>query len=374
MAIPSQLQVDCCSCLMRICRSARLKMQAVNGVGGGFMKYSRVAVLTLIASVFGSVYAADADSYKPPRLANGKPDLQGVWTNVSLTTLLRSPQFKANVVSVEEAERISQQRAASMAKSLEPTDPNAPAPPVGGNVGGYNSFFGDSGDGLAKVKGEYRTTWLTNSDNGQLPYSDQGRRMFDSQLAFTRNNFDGPEARPMAERCVVGFGSTGGPPMINVLYNNNYQIVQSNDTVVILVEMNHDARIVRINGKHRPSAVKTWMGDSVGRWEGDTLVVETINFHPGESLRTNFNQSFYVSANAKVIERFTRTSPTQILYEFAVEDPDIYSKTWHAAMVMNAAEGQIYEYACHEGNYALPGILAGAREEERAAAPGNKAR
>jgi hypothetical protein len=334
------------------------------------MKYPRVAVLVLIASAFTGAHAADGNAYKPPRLANGKPDLQGVWTNVSLTTLLRSPQFKTNVVSAEEAKRIAEQRAVSMAKSLEPTDPNAPAPPKGGNVGGYNSFFGDSGDGLAKVKGEYRTTWLTNSDDGQLPYSEQGRRVFDTQLAFTRNNFDGPEARPMAERCIVGFGSTGGPPMINVLYNNNYQIVQSADAVVILVEMNHDARIVRINGKHRPSAVKTWMGDSVGRWEGDTLVVETINFHPGESLRTNFNQSFYLSVNAKVVERFTRTSPTEILYEFSVEDPDTYAKAWHAAMVMNSAEGQIYEYACHEGNYALPGILAGEREAERAADTG----
>jgi hypothetical protein len=333
------------------------------------MKPLPVAVIALATLGASGAQAAEnnANVYKPPRTVDGKPDLQGVWTNVSMTTLLRSPQFTTNVVSAAEAKNIQQRRAAAMAKSLEPTDPNAPAPPKGADVGGYNSFFGDSGEQLAKVKGEYRTTWLTNSDNGQLPYSAQGRRVFDTQLAFTRNNFDGPEARPMAERCVVGFGSTGGPPMINVLYNNNYQIVQSKDTVVILVEMNHDARIVRINGKHRPSEVKTWMGDSIGRWEGDTLVVETINFHPGESLRTNFSQSFYLSANGKVTERFTRTSPTEILYEFTVDDPEIYAKPWNAAMVMSSAEGNIYEYACHEGNYALPGILAGAREAEREA-------
>lgn len=330
------------------------------------MKFLRL--LVLIALGVGNANAAETTSatYKPPRTADGKPDLQGVWTNVSLTTLLRSPQFKTNTVSAEEATTIANRRAVSMAKSLEPTDPNAPAPPKGGDVGGYNSFYGDSGERLAKVKGEYRTTWLVNSDNGQLPYSEQGRRTFDSQLAFTRNNFDGPEARPMAERCVVGFGSTGGPPMINVLYNNHYQIVQTPGAVAILVEMNHDARIVRMNDKHRHSSVKTWMGDSVGRWEGDTLVVETINFHPGESLRTNFSQSFYLSINAKVVERFTRTSRTEILYEFIVDDPAIYSKPWRAEMVMNAAEGNIFEYACHEGNYALPGILAGAREEEKA--------
>jgi hypothetical protein len=338
-------------------------LQAI--IQGVVMKQLPVLLSMLAAFSVSLTHAAETSSYKPPRTVDGKPDLQGVWTNVSLTTLLRSPQFKTDVIPPEVAARIEQQRAQSMAKSLEPTDPNAPAPPKGGNVGGYNSFFGDSGETLAKVKGQYRTTWLLNSENGQLPYSPQGRKLFDSQLAFTRNNFDGPEARPMAERCVVGFGSTGGPPMINVLYNNNYQIVQSKDTVVILVEMNHDARIVRVNGKHRPSSVKTWMGDSVGRWEGDTLVVETINFHPGESLRTNFNQSFYISPKGKVIERFTRTAPTEILYEFSVEDPDIYSRTWRAEMVMNKADGLIYEYACHEGNYALPGILAGAREAEK---------
>jgi len=329
------------------------------------MKYLRIALLASTAFGINGVFGAEPVAYKAPRTNDGKPDLQGVWTNVSMTTLLRSPQFKTNVVSADEAERIAQRRAATMAKSLEPTDPNAPAPPKGADVGGYNSFFGDSGERLAKVKGQHRTTWLVDTDNGQLPYSEQGRRTFDTQLAFVRNNFDGPESRPMAERCIVGFGSTGGPPMINVLYNNNYQIVQSKDVVVILVEMNHDARIVRINGKHRPSVVKTWMGDSVGRWEGDTLVVETINFHPGESLRTNFSQSFYISSKARVVERFTRTSPTEVLYEFAVDDPETYVKPWRAEMVMNAAAGHIYEYACHEGNYALPGILAGARGAEK---------
>jgi hypothetical protein len=303
-------------------------------------------------------------SYKPPRTSEGRPDLQGVWTNVSLTTLLRSPQFKTNVVAAEEAQRIARRRAAAMAKSLEPTDPNAPAPPKGGNVGGYNSFYADAGDRLARVKGEYRTTWLIDSENGQLPYSEQGRRTFDTKLAFTRNNFDGPEARPMAERCVVGFGSTAGPPMINVLYNNHYQIVQTRDAVLIHVEMNHDARIVRLNAKHRPPSIRPWMGDSIGRWEGDTLVVETTHFNPGEELRTNFDQSFYVSKEAKVIERFTRISPTEISYEFSVHDPATYSKVWRAEMVLNAAQGDLFEYACHEGNYALPGILAGARKAE----------
>ena len=332
-------------------------------IKGAVMKI-RICVLTLVT--LGGL-AAHAAEYKAPRLADGSPDLQGVWTNASLTTLLRSSQFKSNVVSAEEARRIENQRAAYSARSLAPTDPNAPAPPVGGNVGGYNSFFTDAGERLAQVKGQYRTTWLVDQENGQLPYSAAGRRMFETKLAFTRNNMDGPEARPMAERCIVGFGSTGGPPMINVLYNNHYQIVQSRDTVVILVEMNHDARIIRLNAKHPPDRVRPWLGDSVGHWEGDTLVVETTNFNPGESLRTNFEQSFYISPNAKVIERFTRIAARTLQYEFTVDDPETYTQPWRGDMVMQVADGNIYEYACHEGNYALPGILAGAREEERAA-------
>ncbi len=325
---------------------------------------NRLVIAISSVLIAASVAPAAADSsYKPPRTSDGKPDLQGVWTNVSLTTLLRTRQFQTNVVSAEEAERIAQQRAAMMQRSLAPTDPNAPAPPKGGNVGGYNSFFTDAGERLAKVRGQYRTTWLLE-ENGQLPYSEEGRRTFQSKLAFTRNNFDGPEVRPMAERCIVGFGSTAGPPMINVLYNNNYQIVQTPDHVVIHVEMNHDARVIRLNGKHVHPNIRPWMGDSIGWWEGDTLVAETTNFNPGEELRTNFDQSFYISKDAKVIERFTRISPTEIEYEFEVDDPKTFTKVWRGVMVFNAAQGKIYEYACHEGNYALPGILAGARKAE----------
>ena len=309
-----------------------------------------------------------AEDYKAPRTSDGAPDLQGVWTNVSLTTLLRSPQFQTNVVTAQAAEAVATQRAAAMEKSLAPTDPNAPAPPVGGNVGGYNSFYGDAGERLARVKGEYRTTWLVEPNNGRLPYSPKGQQIFAAAQALNRDNFDGPEVRPMAERCIIGFGSTGGPPMINVLYNNNYQIVQTPKAVMILVEMNHDARIIRLGGKHLPPQVRPWLGDSIGHWEGDTLVVETTNFNPGESLRLNFNQSFYISPNGKVIERFTRVGKNEMLYEFAVEDPEIYTQTWRAEMTFNSAPGKVYEYACHEGNYALPGILAGARKEEQEAA------
>jgi hypothetical protein len=329
------------------------------------MKHSHYSALVLLCAAATQSFAADNPaSYKPPRTMDGKPDLQGVWTNVSLTSLQRSPQYKTNTVSEEDARRIEQRVAAASEKSLRPSDVNAPDPPAGSGVGGYNSFYGDAGVRLSKVKGQYRTTWLTNSEDGQLPYSATGKREFDKELEFVRNNYDGPEGRPMAERCIVGFGSTGGPPMINVMYNNNYQIVQTADHVVILVEMNHDARIIRLNGKHNDKRIHPYLGDSVGHWEGDTLVVETTHFNPGDRLRTYFAQSFLISEDATVTERFTRVSPTEILYAFSVNDPKTYSKVWTAEMAMTASSGNVYEYACHEGNYALPGILAGARKEE----------
>jgi hypothetical protein len=153
--------------------------------------------------------------------------------------------------------------------------------------------------------------------------------------------------------------------MINVLYNNHYQIVQTPEHVVILVEMNHDARVIPIGRGHRSDAIRPWMGDSIGWWEGETLVVETVNMHPQESLRTNTGITFYISPDARITERFTRVADGEILYEFSVDDPKIFSRVWRAEMVMTRAEGPVYEYACHEGNYSLPGILAGARADER---------
>ena len=191
--------------------------------------------------------------------------------------------------------------------------------------------------------------------------------MFTAEIVKIQGNFDGPEARQVAERCLMGFGSTAGPPMLNVLYNNTYLIQQSKDAVVIVVEMNHDARIVRLTDRTHPKAdVRRWMGDSYGWWEGDTLVVETTNFNPGEQLRPGIPTTLFLSTDAKVTERFTRVSDKQILYEFKVEDPKVYSKPWRAEMPINAAKGPVYEYACHEGNYALPGILRGARVAEAA--------
>jgi hypothetical protein len=163
--------------------------------------------------------------------------------------------------------------------------------------------------------------------------------------------------RPLSERCIIGFGSTARPPMLPVLYNNNYQIVQTPDTVVILVEMVHDTRIVRMNAKHPSSSVPQLLGDSVGHWEGDTLVIDTTNFSPEIRFRGS-------SENLHVIERFQRVDANNILYRATIDDPATFSKPWTVEYPFVATAGPIYEYACHEGNYAMRDILGGARKME----------
>jgi hypothetical protein len=327
------------------------------------LRLTSLAALAAIASpAFGQTPAA-APAYQPPRTSDGKPDLQGFWTNVSLTSLERPGNFKSLVIPEADAKRIETQRAADNARGNERTDPNSGAPRAGQDVGGYNNFYVDAGTHYGKIKGEIRSSWIVDPPNGKIPYTPEGKKKFDESLAFVRNTFDGPETRPMAERCLVGFGSTGGPPMINVMYNNTYQFLQTPEYVVIMVEMNHDARIIPLVGGV-DDKIPQWLGNSKGRWEGDTLVVETTNFNPGESLRTFFQNSYMLSPDAKVTERFTRVAADQIVYEFTVDDPKMFSQVWKAEMAFNTSKQPAYEYACHEGNYALPGILAGARKND----------
>ena len=329
------------------------------------LKKIRLAVATGIAAS-ALALSAGAAGYHAPLNGFGQPDLGGVWTNASLTSLQRPAMFKSLTLTDAEAAALEKRRAAMRAQQDKPSDPTAGAPPAANDPGGYNASWTDPGVSLGRINGQVRTSWIVDTPDGRLPYSAEGHTAYVEALRKARNSWDGPENRPLGERCVLGFGSTAGPPMLNVLYNNNYQIVQSKDSVAILVEMNHDARIIRLTDRTHPGKdVRPWMGDSVGWWEGQTLVVETTNFNPGESLRPYFDNSILLSPNARVTERFTRVSPTQILYQFAVDDPATYAKVWHAEMPLNATKGPVYEYACHEGNYALPGILAGARQAER---------
>jgi hypothetical protein len=335
------------------------------------LSINRIQGWALVAAVGSALLAgsAGAQAYKAPRNGFGQPDLSGLWTNASLTQLERPPQVKSLVITPAEASTLEAWWTQMRAADTPPSDPKAGAPEKGTDPGGYNTFWMDPGSKVGSIRGELRSSWLIEPADGRLPYSPEGRRRFMADVARIMGNFDGPEYRQPAERCLVGFGSTAGPPMMNVLYNNTYQIQQDRDHLVILVEMDHDARIVRLGERrHLPANIRPWMGDSVGWWEGDTLVVETTNFNPGESLRPGIPTTFYVSQDAKVTERFTRLSPSQILYEFKVEDPTAYTRTWRGEMPLNATKGPLYEYACHEGNYALPGILAGARRAEEAPA------
>lgn len=311
--------------------------------------------------------AAKAVEYRAPRTSFGDPDLGGLWTNSSVTTLERAPGATKLVVTPQEAATIEAAVKRWSDGDKAPTNPNEGAPRAGADVGGYNSFWIDLGAKLAVVMGEIRTSWIVDPPTGRIPYTEEGRRQMIAAATAQSRNFDGPEVRSMGERCIVGYGSSGGPPMLNVLYNNNYRIVQSPGYVTIVVEMNHDARIIRLGGVHPPDSVRLWMGDSIGRWEGDTLVVETTNLHPDQRFTADIRHRLYVAPNATVTERFTRVAKDEIVYEFKVEAAGAYTQPWRGEMPLRATKGPMYEYACHEGNYSMPNILSGARVQEKAA-------
>jgi hypothetical protein len=223
------------------------------------------------------------------------------------------------------------------------------------------------------VKGEYRTSWIVEPADGRLPLTPEGRRRSAASAAM-RGRLDpaGPEHLAPNDRCIIGSRGSGGPAMLNNIYNSNYQIVQTPASIAIVAEMVHDARAIPIlpskaaaQAAHKPAAMAPWLGDSVAWWEGNTLVVETLNVHPQQGA---FGPVF-LSAEGRVTERLTRVSDREILYEFQVEDPVNYTRPWRAEMSFTARPGRVYEYACHEGNYAMSGILAGARSAEGRGAP-----
>jgi hypothetical protein len=305
---------------------------------------------------------AQQPQWRAPRTADGHPDLQGMWTSATITPLERPDEFgDRRALTPEEVARLEGAEASLVSNSAKPTDLQKQLPGDCKDFGrgcGYNNFWLDRGSQVVAIDGEKRTSLLIDPPNGKLPPLTAERKQY---LASRRQTFDGPEARPLGERCLLAFGSAAGPPMLPVLYNNHYQIVQNRDAVMILVEMVHDARVVRVGGTHVASNVRKWMGDSIGHWEGETLVVETTNFTDHESFRG-------ATRDVRVIERFTRVAPDKIHYRFTVEDPLAFTQPFTGEMPFYRTDDSIYEYACHEGNYALRGILGGAREEEKAAA------
>jgi hypothetical protein len=321
--------------------------------------------------------AAPAPVYHAPKNAFGQPDLQGNWTNATITPVERDPKLGDRLaLTDQEVKQLEGANAQLVAEGNKPTDPNAKVTDLPTNCGrgftgvdcGYNSAWVDPGTRIIDMEGIKRSSIIVSPANGRIPAMQPAaqERLRARFQRGGRGSFDNPENRSLGERCILSFGSSAGPPMLPLLYNNNYQIVQTQDEVAIEVEMVHDVRHIRLAGGHAPDNVKLWMGDSVGHWEGDTLVVETTNMRPEQNFRG-------ASAGSKIVERFTRVAPNQIKYSFTVSDPTIYTQPYTGEVALNATKGPIYEYACHEGNYALPGILAGARTEEHEALNAAKA-
>lgn len=319
-------------------------------------------------AAFCQAAAPPAAAYKPPHTPWGAPDLQGNWTNSSITRLTRPSGVPNLVLTPAEAKALEDKDYNNVRTNAEkaPTNPNEGAPEKGKPlppVGNYNAVWVDPGSKVGKVRGEYRSSWIVEPANGQMPLSDAGRKLLGGNrgpVGGPASAYDGPESRSPGERCLIGFGGTGGPVMLNVLYNNQYQIVQTPTHAVIDVEMVHDARIVPLTkDRKRPAAIKQWLGDSIGWYEGDTLVVETRNVHPQQ------RGPVYISAAGKLTERFTRVAANELLYQFEVDDPATYTQVWRGEIPFAASPEPPHEYACHEGNHAMIGILAGARVQEK---------
>ena len=305
-----------------------------------------------------------------------RPDLEGIWTNASLTKLNRPSDVTSLIVSAEEAQIIAANTPiAGLEGGLDEKDSEVSVPDASGDdfgVRAYNNFWVEPGSNLALVKGEFRTSYVVNPENGRVPVLadpqfDFEPRNFGSRYATGIGDARGPEAIPNAERCLLGFGNKAGPGMMGALYNNTYQFVQTDDYVMILVEMVHDARIIPIFGSRdearanrRPTPLEQWFGDSVGWYEGDELVVETVNINPIQLSQS----SVPITKEGHITERFSRYSDNEMFYSFTVEDSNIYRQPWTAELSFYGTDDGLYEYACHEGNYAMPGILAGARRLE----------
>jgi hypothetical protein len=338
------------------------------------------ASLAVVAAGALEPVAAQAPARRPaasavPRTPDGRPDLQGNWSNATITPIQR-PEGQPPVLTQAQVEQVEGNRASRIEEEAQASDPDRAAPPVGGDgstgaaggVGGYNYFWIDAGDRVAIYNGQPRSSLITIPESGRRPAltPEAQRRIQAARASAPRfGQYDNPENRPMAERCILSFGANLGPPMMpNYFYNNNYTIVQTPDHVMIMTEMVHDVRVIKL-GDRKPLAphLKPYGGDSWGRWVGDTLVVETTNIHPEQDI-----VGVAPTDATRVIERFTRADANTLNYEFTVIDPSTYSEPWGGQIPYNRLDALVYEYACHEGNYAMENVLSGARAEEREAA------
>ena len=297
--------------------------------------------------------AATSKAWTAPRTPDGKPDLQGIWNSATLTPFERPKEYAGK-------EFFTPQEAAAYTKDeLYRVDGDRRDGGGGADVGrAYNEFWRERG-GLSQ---DLRTSMVIDPPDGRIPpLTPQAQKMVAQRRDANRGHeFDGPENRGLAERCIQV--RNAGPPMIPTNYNSNYQIVQSPGVVALLSEQIHDVRIIPTDGRpHLAGNIRQLAGDAVGHWEGDTLVVETTNFTD----RTAYENS---GEHMKLIERFTRTGPNTLVYEFTVNDPESFTKPWTARYPMTKTKDILWEYACHEGNYGLAGSLSGTRAQEAAAA------
>lgn len=334
-------------------------------------------LLTVAALLLSTPHSvADGDS---PRTSDGKPDLSGTYDIATLTPLQRPEEFgEALYMTPEQAEKIVKTRAERTAAADAPSDPDRGAPPAGGdgtagaggNVGGYNSFWVDPGDSMNLIDGKFRTSIITKPSNGRhpplTPAAMKGQRVVADQLTHNDGSaywlewdrpgpFDNPEHLLASDRCVASF--RGAVPATPSIYNNLHRIIQTDEQVMILNEMVHDARVIRMNSEHLPQEMKFWLGDSIGWWEGDTLVVDTTNFKGYWGFTST-------TPTLHVVERFTRIDGGSLRYEFTVNDPGMWTGEWQGDFIWPATtrpEERVYEYACHEGNYAVGNMLRGAR-------------
>jgi hypothetical protein len=325
-----------------------------------------------------------------PRTPDGHPDLQGMYDVATMTPVERPEGVKSLVLTKEEAGALEAYEQQRQVKNDAPIDADRKAPPVGGEnttpksylevlekfgggaVGGYNNFWLAGGMQMISVDGQKRSSLVIDPPDGKVPSMKPDARKRNAAFlagavapdategaaAGPPGAFDGPELRPLAERCLLGFGSTSGPPALpNYFYNNLKQIVQTPTSVMILNEMVHDARIIRIGGQHLAGNIRSWMGDSIGHWEGDTLVVDTINF----TGKTQFRGS---SDQLHVVERFKRVDASTLLYTFTVDDPQTWDRAWTGEYPWVGTNERLFEYACHEANYSIGNMLRGARQSE----------
>jgi hypothetical protein len=311
------------------------------------------AVLLAAAPAAGQAKAkVAAKTWTAPHTADGQPDLQGLWTNATITPFERPKDLAGKEVFTAEEAAAYEKRIAD----------NSNRDKRGGTAeadvaGAYNDFWFERG---SKVVPTRRTSLVIDPPNGMVPaLTPEAQKAAAARTEISRRPPEGPEDFGLPERCLLW--PTAGPPMLPSGYNNNYQILQVPGYVVILIEMIHDVRIIPLDGRpHLPQNIRQWLGDSRGHWDGNTLVVDTTNFTDNTHFRG-------ADRNLHLIERFTRVDPNTILYEFTVDDPTAFTKPWKAQAPLTKTPGPIYEYACHEGNYSMLNVLKGARAQEKTA-------